>query len=102
EADQIGLMLMAKAGYNPEAAIRFWDNAPRVFGGDTGGVFLSTHPSSGNRTARLQEIMPTAKDYYAHWKDIEELTPTKSPSSGAKKKKAKAVQKADDDEVPKP
>jgi len=98
EADQVGLMLMAKAGYNPAAAITFWEKAPETFGGDTGGVFLSTHPSTGNRTQRLQEALPKAQEYYAHWKDIENLTPTPAPSS--KKKKAKSVASSKDDEVP--
>jgi len=64
EADQIGLMVMAKAGYDPSEAVRFWDRAEEVFG-DTGGLaFLSTHPASGDRAEALQEALPTAMEYY--------------------------------------
>lgn len=85
EADQVGLMLMGKAGYNPVAAISFWNKSQEIFGGDTGGIFLSTHPSSGNRTARLQEALPKAQEYYAEWKKIEELEPVPAPKMKKKK-----------------
>jgi len=85
EADQVGLMLMGKAGYNPEAAVRFWSKSEELFGGDTGGIFLSTHPSAGNRLERLREAMPKAQEYYSQYKSLENLEPT----SGSKKKAKK-------------
>jgi predicted Zn-dependent protease len=62
EADSIGLMLMAKAGYNPNAAISFW----KKFGKASSGTpeYLSTHPAPGNRIANLQKLMPKALKLY--------------------------------------
>ena len=58
EADEIGLILMAKAGYNPHEAIRFWQRMIQA----TRGMrkppeFASTHPSDENRIRRLQAII---------------------------------------------
>lgn len=62
EADQVGLELMAKAGYDPREAVKVWENFERA-GGNGGPEFLSTHPSPGNRGQRLQamveDVMPT-------------------------------------------
>jgi metalloendopeptidase OMA1, mitochondrial len=63
EADEIGLIYMAQAGYNPEAALDFWTRfaeATRASGGST-PWFLSTHPVTTNRITHLQELMPQAK-----------------------------------------
>ncbi len=64
EADQIGLILMAKAGYNPEAAISFWQKADQIFGERSGDSFLSTHPAPGNRAEALRKLLPEAQKYY--------------------------------------
>lgn len=65
EADHTGMLLMAKAGYDPQGAISFWSNANRIFGvSNNGGEFLSTHPSGGHRLARLQAALPQARQYY--------------------------------------
>jgi len=64
EADRIGLILMAKAGYNPEAAIAFWE---RMLAANRGGAppqFLSTHPSDEQRIAELKSFLPEAAGYY--------------------------------------
>lgn len=63
EADHMGLIFAAMAGYNPEAAVPFWQRMAQQGGGGT-PEFLSTHPSDGNRTKRLQELMPEALKYY--------------------------------------
>jgi predicted Zn-dependent protease len=63
EADEIGLMLMARAGYDPREAVALWQNMERA-GGARPLEFLSTHPSPGNRIQRLQEIMPRALQEY--------------------------------------
>lgn len=63
EADHIGLMLMAKAGYNPDAALRFWSNSDKIFG-ESGLAFFSTHPSNSDRLERLREYLPLANEYY--------------------------------------
>jgi metalloendopeptidase OMA1, mitochondrial len=64
EADHIGLILMAKAGYDPRAAIGFWERMER--GGGKGGPpeFLSTHPSHGTRVEQLRAWMPEASRLY--------------------------------------
>lgn len=62
EADYIGLIFTAMAGYNPEAAISFWQRMAAQ-GGST-PEFLSTHPSDNTRIKRLQEYMPEALKYY--------------------------------------
>ncbi|MDH3598437.1 MAG: M48 family metallopeptidase, partial [Candidatus Tectomicrobia bacterium] len=64
EADHIGLILMAKAGYDPNEAVPFWQ---RMSGGKTGNAppeFLSTHPSGATRIRQLQQWMPEALQYY--------------------------------------
>lgn len=55
EADEIGIYLMAKAGYNPNEAIKFWENMSE--GKKEGSDFLSTHPSSTNRINDLKIII---------------------------------------------
>ena len=65
EADHTGMLLMAKAGYDPKGAISFWGRANKIFGSSGGGGdFLSTHPSEGRRLARLQATLPAAQGYY--------------------------------------
>ncbi len=63
EADSTGLMYMARAGYNPEEAIRFWERMARS-GGDQPPEFMSTHPSNGTRIQRLKEALPKAQAAY--------------------------------------
>ncbi len=60
EADEIGLTLMAIAGYNPDKAIEFWQ---RMSAQGKGGQpeFLSTHPSDATRIANLKKLIPKAK-----------------------------------------
>lgn len=64
EADQIGLMIMAKAGYDPKSAIAFWERAEEVFGHGNGFDFLSTHPASSKRAEELKKALPVAEQYY--------------------------------------
>jgi len=65
EADHVGMLLQAKAGYNPEGAIRMWKKAGSVLGSaGSRENFLSTHPAHGNRVARLEQTLPAAKRYY--------------------------------------
>ena len=63
EADHIGLLYMARAGYDPRAAIQLWQNF-EAFGGARPPEFLSTHPAPGSRIERLQELMPEALAVY--------------------------------------
>ena len=57
EADQIGIELAAKAGYDPAAAVTLWQKMAQVGGGGP-AEFLSTHPSPANRQAKLQNMVP--------------------------------------------
>ena len=63
EADQIGLFYAAKAGYDPRAAIGFWERMDALKDGSP-PEFLSTHPSGGTRIRRLKEYMPEAMRAY--------------------------------------
>ena len=63
EADQIGLELAAKAGYNPHAAVTLWQKMSKQSGGSSFD-FLSTHPSSGKRIERLDSLIPGVMPYY--------------------------------------
>jgi predicted Zn-dependent protease len=63
EADQIGIELAARAGYNPYAAVTLWEKMAEV-GGSSPVEFLSTHPSPGNRQKTLQRLAPHYMDEY--------------------------------------
>jgi predicted Zn-dependent protease len=63
EADEIGLILMAEAGYDPREAIKLWQNF-EALGGQRPPEFLSTHPAEGTRIERLQALMPAALEVY--------------------------------------
>lgn len=65
EADELGLLYMARAGYNPEAAIDFWLRFAELDAqGSSAPWFLRTHPMSADRAQKLKEIMPRAKQDY--------------------------------------
>lgn len=63
EADHIGLLLMAQAGYDPRAAIDFWQRMEQTGGGGA-PEFLSTHPSHGTRMVQLRAWIPEAMRLY--------------------------------------
>ena len=63
EADHIVLILMARAGYDPAAAISFWQRMDRKTG-KRGPKFLSTHPASKTRVKRLRKLLPSVLKYY--------------------------------------
>jgi predicted Zn-dependent protease len=64
EADYIGLLLAAQAGYDPREAIHVWERMEQA-GGTQPPEFLSTHPSHGTRIADLQSWMPEALEQYS-------------------------------------
>lgn len=64
EADQMGLYLMAMAGYDPREAQAFWHRMEAVSGGKRQPEFLSTHPNPENRRADMNKHMQKALDYY--------------------------------------
>lgn len=62
-ADEIGLVLMAKAGFDPHESVRLWENMARA-GGPAPPEFMSTHPSSTTRISRLQSKIPEVMPLY--------------------------------------
>ncbi|MFZ9088748.1 MAG: M48 family metallopeptidase [Planctomycetaceae bacterium] len=64
EADEIGLQLMAEAGYDPSVAPEFWERFSSMKQGDAPMEFLSTHPSDARRAAALRELLPSAMNAY--------------------------------------
>jgi predicted Zn-dependent protease len=64
EADHIGLIFMAMAGYDPAAAPKFWERMTAASGGQEPMEFLSTHPSHSTRINDLQGWVPEAMKYY--------------------------------------
>jgi metalloendopeptidase OMA1, mitochondrial len=64
EADHIGLMLMAKAGYDPSEAPRFWQRFAVAQQGQKPLEFLSTHPSDARRASDLESLLPEAMKLY--------------------------------------
>ncbi len=64
EADHMGLLLMAAAGYDPRESIRFWERMTSVSGGKAPPEFMSTHPSHGTRIRDLTNWIPDALPLY--------------------------------------
>jgi predicted Zn-dependent protease len=64
EADQIGLELMARAGYDPQAAISVWQKMTAAGSSGQPPEFLSTHPSNESRIADLQAQLPRVAPLY--------------------------------------
>jgi len=64
EADHVGLIFTAMAGYDPRQAIPFWQRMAQQGSGQKPPEFLSTHPSDSRRISDLQKSMPEALKYY--------------------------------------
>ncbi|RJP95096.1 MAG: M48 family peptidase [Desulfobacteraceae bacterium] len=64
EADHLGLVFMAMAGYDPHAAVGFWQRMSAKTGGQAPPEFLSTHPAGASRIRNIQSLLPEAMKYY--------------------------------------
>lgn len=64
EADHLGLIFMALAGYDPHGAIDFWQRMAGKQGATKPPEFLSTHPSDQTRIEAIRDFIPEAMTYY--------------------------------------
>ena len=64
EADEMGIHLLAEAGYDPNEAPKFWERFAASHKGATPQEFLSTHPSDDRRAAALRALLPKALEEY--------------------------------------
>jgi predicted Zn-dependent protease len=63
EADHVGLILMAKAGYDPAQALEFWKRMMKSEKGTKLPEFMSTHPNDASRLKELEAFLPEARRY---------------------------------------
>ena len=81
EADHMGLIFAAMAGYDPQVAVNFWQRMAANSSSQT-AEFLSDHPSDATRIRQIQEWMPEALQYYnAQQKAASKTTSTKKSST---------------------
>ncbi len=64
EADKLGIVFMALAGYDPHEAVAFWGRMAQSSGGNKPPELLSTHPSDETRIADIKAFLPQAMKYY--------------------------------------
>jgi len=64
EADHLGLIFMAMAGYDPNTAVGFWQRMAEKKGGQAPPEFLSTHPSDEKRIKNIKTLIPEVMQYY--------------------------------------
>jgi predicted Zn-dependent protease len=64
EADHIGLILMAKAGYDPRGALGFWERLSKGKSSSSPPSFLSTHPTDYDRITKIKNLLPEVLEYY--------------------------------------
>ncbi len=84
EADNIGLVLMTMAGYNPDCALTFWQKMSA--NGSNKLEILSTHPSDATRIANLQNQIPKVKQQFGAY--IKASTPAASTTKTTSTKKS--------------
>lgn len=88
ESDRIGLELMVRAGYNPNAAPQVWKKMQQKFG-EGGPLFLNTHPSHESRMQDLQQLVPVVMPHYqATLKAQKKEADNKTPKNSNSKKKS--------------
>jgi len=64
EADHLGLIFIAMAGYDPNVSVNFWQRMAKMTSGQKPPEFLSTHPSDETRINELKKLIPEAMKYY--------------------------------------
>lgn len=85
EADRLGLIFAAMAGYDPRLAIPFWQRMAQQGGASQTSEIFSDHPSDAKRLAELQKRMPEALQYYVPPTQTSTTTTTKKKTSTKKK-----------------
>lgn len=83
EADRLGLILMAKAGYDPQSALELWQRFEQASSGAAPPEFLSTHPSYGTRQRNIRSWLAEAQRYYVP-DPTAQVVPLASPSRPGK------------------
>ncbi len=79
EADIEGLRYAIRAGYDPEEAPKLWERMAKL-GGSSQPEWLSTHPGSEARAAKLREMIPVIKEQEKGWKPQPKAPPAQAPS----------------------
>jgi M48 family peptidase len=101
EADHMGLIFAAMAGYDPSVAVGFWQRMAAKSGNSNGSDMFSDHPSDAKRIAAIQQLLPEAMAYYKAATQSAANSSTNSNSnkantkSATKKKGSKSVSASD-------
>ncbi len=101
EADHMGLIFAAMAGYDPSVAVGFWQRMAAKSGNSNGSDMFSDHPSDAKRIAAIQQLLPEAMAYYKAATQSAANSSTNSNSNKAntkpatKKKGSKSVSASD-------
>lgn len=83
EADHMGLIFAAMAGYDPNVAVTFWQRMAQATGSKNQSDIFSDHPSDAKRIAAIKQELPEALTYY---KPVKTTTTTKKTTTSTKKK----------------
>ncbi|NBW40769.1 M48 family peptidase [bacterium] len=87
EADQLGLFIMAKAGYDPRSAIQFWERMAHIPEFQQAPIeFLSSHPSSETRLKHLKKLLPLAQKSITD-RQINDTVPYQKSAAAAESQK---------------
>ena len=87
EADHMGLIFAAMAGYDPSVAIKFWERMSAASGNKSTSEFLSDHPSDATRIKNIQGWLPEAQQYYKPKTTTTKTTTTKKTTTKKTTKK---------------
>jgi predicted Zn-dependent protease len=81
EADRIGLILMAKAGYDPAQALEFWRRMMAQDKKSKLPQFMSTHPNDASRLHELEVFLPEARRYYVPFREAQPSSRSRVPTA---------------------